>query len=688
VPPGDHASSVMLSDKARATCGDSTTSNNEWKTHWPYVTLPGYENYIESMLTVTEDRAIFFAPVVPDENVSAWEDYARRVALEPAKRAAAGGIRTPSGDIVEYEVQEVDSSGGESNPNHRFFQRLMQGITTDEGHLHKDQLPMKSNTTFTNEDGGLMPVRVPIWQLSPAKLIDDGLMWDVYKHPPYTEALDRVLQAQSSITATKIIPCTDLLIPFQLTDPPSSKLHHDVVMDYIDGTTTGQDIVNHGAHGHQTGDVAEHGAQGQSLGEGVCSAIFAPVHSSSTPGLHNSAHVTGVVANIYSWEDLLAASSNPVRRSTGHDTVTADIFVVVTSKLDEGLPFESYQSIPATYYVTEHGAEFRGMGRNIHQQHADMMLKYDFKLPFCKVVYSFEVYPTDLLCSSYGISSTPTFLALIACCFVVLSTLVFFIYDYFVNYRQKVIIQQAARSTRIVHSLYPAFVRDNLFKNDRNSGQQASAGDEYIDDLPLSAANEGASKRKLKLKVSDLVDTPANQLKRFLSHPIPSRSYDLNMVSELDVMDPIAEVFENTTVMIADIEGFTAWCSEREPSQVFRLLETVYRAFDLEGSKAGIFKVETVGDSYVAVTGLPDPNEDHAIVIAKYAIKCLLKFNVLSKRLEPYLGPGTASLGMRFGLHSGPVIAGVLRGEKSRFQLFGDTINVVSIMKVACSQLV
>lgn len=119
--------------------------------------------------------------------------------------------------------------------------------------------------------------------------------------------------------------------------------------------------------------------------------------------------------------------------------------------------------------------------------------------------------------------------------------------------------------------------------------------------------------------------------------------------------------------------------SEREPSQVFRLLETVYREFDIEARKLGVFKVETVGDCYVAVTGLPDPRDDHAIVIAKYAVRCLLKFNVLTKRLEANLGPGTASLGMRFGLHSGPVTAGVLRGEKSRFQLFGDTINVVSI---------
>ena len=142
------------------------------------------------------------------------------------------------------------------------------------------------------------------------------------------------------------------------------------------------------------------------------------------------------------------------------------------------------------------------------------------------------------------------------------------------------------------------------------------------------------------------------------------------------------------TIIFSQIT-FNIYCcsSEREPSQVFRLLEEVYREFDIEARKLGVFKVETVGDCYVAVTGLPDPRDDHAIVIAKYAVRCLLKFNVLTKRLEANLGPGTASLGMRFGLHSGPVTAGVLRGEKSRFQLFGDTINVVSISQLFCSTI-
>ena len=55
---------------------------------------------------------------------------------------------------------------------------------------------------------------------------------------------------------------------------------------------------------------------------------------------------------------------------------------------------------------------------------------------------------------------------------------------------------------------------------------------------------------------------------------------------------------------IADLVGFTAWSSEREPSQVFRLLETLYNAFDMIARRSGIFKVETIGDCYMAASGL------------------------------------------------------------------------------------
>ena len=126
----------------------------------------------------------------------------------------------------------------------------------------------------------------------------------------------------------------------------------------------------------------------------------------------------------------------------------------------------------------------------------------------------------------------------------------------------------------------------------------------------------------------------------------------------------------------ADLVGFTAWSSVREPSQVFQLLEIIYHSFDMIAKRRRVFKVETVGDCYgrsqlsktllfnigsfgnaltntcfsssffcisvldsvVAVSGLPEPRKDHAVVIAKFAHDCIVRMNRLAKALEKSLG--------------------------------------------------
>ena len=86
-----------------------------------------------------------------------------------------------------------------------------------------------------------------------------------------------------------------------------------------------------------------------------------------------------------------------------------------------------------------------------------------------------------------------------------------------------------------------------------------------------------------------------------------------------------------------------------------------------------------MGDCYVAVSGLPEPRKDHAVAMARFAKDVLHKFNAMVKHMVVELGPDTEDLGLRVGLHSGPVTAGVLRGERARFQLFGDTMNTAAV---------
>jgi class 3 adenylate cyclase len=142
---------------------------------------------------------------------------------------------------------------------------------------------------------------------------------------------------------------------------------------------------------------------------------------------------------------------------------------------------------------------------------------------------------------------------------------------------------------------------------------------------------------------------------------------------------PIADLYACATIMFADIVGFTAWSSVREPGQVFSLLETVCHLYTFLAKRRHVVKVETVDACYVAVCRLPDPRRDHAVVMARFALDCQHERNDLTKLLEVKLGPGTGDVTVRIGLHSGPVTAGFLQGDKSRFQLFGGTVNTVGL---------
>jgi class 3 adenylate cyclase len=257
--------------------------------------------------------------------------------------------------------------------------------------------------------------------------------------------------------------------------------------------------------------------------------------------------------------------------------------------------------------------------------------------------FTITVYPTGQFEANYT-SNEPLFYTLIVLSIFLFTILVFFLFDCLVQRRQSAIMNTAMRQNALVSSLFPKNIQKQL-----------------MEDIDADAVKNKTGKAGLR---SYLNNEAAEVEEYHLEDGAKSK--------------PIADLFPETTIMFADIAGFTAWSSTREPSAVFTLLEAIYAEFDAIAKRRRVFKVEVVGDCYVAVAGLPDPRPDHAVVMAKFANDCLTRMFRIVRKLEVELGPDTAELGLRVGMHSGPVVAGVLRGDKSRFQLFGDTVSDVA----------
>ena len=136
----------------------------------------------------------------------------------------------------------------------------------------------------------------------------------------------------------------------------------------------------------------------------------------------------------------------------------------------------------------------------------------------------------------------------------------------------------------------------------------------------------------------------------------------------------IAEHFDEVTVLFADIVDFTPYAAQNDPRDVLRTLNQVFNCFDALCARHPVEKIKTIGDEFMAAAGLPIPSRHHALQAAALALDMLGALRDLNQRLQ-------TPVQIRIGLHSGPVIAGVIGARKLAYDLWGDTVNTAHRMQ-------
>jgi len=136
----------------------------------------------------------------------------------------------------------------------------------------------------------------------------------------------------------------------------------------------------------------------------------------------------------------------------------------------------------------------------------------------------------------------------------------------------------------------------------------------------------------------------------------------------------ISDSHVDATILFSDLVGFTRMSAGKSAEELVFLLNDLFTRFDQRALALGLEKIKTIGDAYMVAGGIPNHADDHAIQVVKMALG-------MYEDLEAFNAEHRMELGMRVGINSGPVVAGVIGHSKFSYDLWGNTVNTASRME-------
>lgn len=166
------------------------------------------------------------------------------------------------------------------------------------------------------------------------------------------------------------------------------------------------------------------------------------------------------------------------------------------------------------------------------------------------------------------------------------------------------------------------------------------------------------------------IETEKEKSERLLRNILPEK-----IAGALKQYDrTIADEFQETSVLFADVANFTQLDNQLSPTAVVGLLNDLFSQFDALVDRYGVEKIKTIGDCYMVAAGVPDPRPDHARVLADLALDML-------DYVHRHRFAHGRQLNLRIGINSGPLVAGVVGRKKFIYDLWGETVNTASRME-------